>query len=306
MIVACPHCSSQYDVDAALFGEAPRTVKCSDCGWEWLHLPDGVDFPPAPAAWNAEPAETSAAAHADGPDLSFGDAMAAAQLAIADAAKDASGDTALPAPTDAGAFAVAPAAGGSAAKGQPDGDAPAGPAADAEDDFEIELGSEETETVAAEPPPPAPPPRVPRWVVGISAAAATVVVLAAGLLLGRHAILEAVPGSAGMYRMLGVAVDAIGAGLEIGDVASSREWSEGEEALIVSGQITNTTPGPMPVPPLKVALYNEADQPLQSVTIPAAGKVLMAGETTPFRARIASPQETAQRIKITFDAASGG
>lgn len=328
MIIACPRCGSRYDVDATLFGDAPRTVKCSECAWEWLHLPGEAEFPsppPAPADdfFSADGADVKgAAADLEAGDeasheriqdgakarsgaFSFGDAMAVAQQAIADAtARDGGSNPGSPAAGEASS-ASPPKTGDGQSALPPGGGGAQGSAASvtapAADDFEIELGSDDGET----PPPPPPPPRVPRWLVAVSAAAATVVILAVLLLLGRGVVLDTVPGTAGVYRMFGLTVDAIGAGLEIGNVASSREWSEGEEALVVVGHITNGTAGPKPVPPLRVGLYNEADEPLQSVTVPAVGQVLMAGETTTFRARIAAPQETAQRIKITFDDDSG-
>ncbi|MCU0838391.1 MAG: hypothetical protein MUE49_06675 [Rhodospirillales bacterium] len=241
-------------------------------------------------------------AHSEIADLSFGEAMAAAQQAIAHAAKPESVDGGAPAPAAADR-------GNEAART----DAPAAPANSAAvvagepEDFEIELGSDDLPAPPVEPERAPPPslPRAPRWVVALSAAAATVVVLVIVLLLSRSVILDAVPGSAGVYRMFGMTVDAVGVGLDIADVTSSREWSDEQEALIVVGHITNTTPGPLPVPPLKVALYGAADEALQSVTVPAAGKVLLAGESTVFRARIVAPQEAAQRIKITFDPAAG-
>lgn len=319
MNVDCPRCGSRYEVDPELFGEAPRTVKCSDCGWEWVHLPGGAKSPARPST----PVETSdespagdaqadsgsdeakAAAGDVDAGLSFGDAMAAAQKALAESTKDSDG--AAQPKLEGFASAPTPGAPKSATPGPSGEGAGSGsPSPDAAEDFEIELGSDEAEKVAPEPPPPpAPPPRAPRWLVAVSAAAATLVVIAVLLLLGRSFVLETVPGTAGVYRMLGLTVDAIGAGLDIGDVASSREWSDGEEALIVTGHITNATAGPMAVPPLKIALYNDTDEPLQFVTVAAADKVLMAGATTVFRARIAAPQEAAQRIKITFDAAAG-
>lgn len=334
MIVACPHCGSRYDVDATLFGDAPRTVKCSECGWEWLHLPGETELTPAPPAAADDlflPDDGNAKRGGAGPDggdggshdrfqdspnarsgtFSFGDAMAVAQQAIAEQTGRDGSETALSPETGNAPAAASPKPGEADSGTQPGtgaahGKTPPGMPADA-DDFEIELSSDDGEMQPPSPPPssPPPPPRVPRWLVAVSAAAATVVILAVLLLLGRGLVLDVAPGTAGVYRMFGLTVDALGAGLEIGDVASSREWSDGQESLIVSGQITNTTAGPKPVPPLRVGLYNEADEALQSVIVPAVGKALMAGETTTFRARIAAPQETAQRIKITFDEASG-
>lgn len=309
MLIVCPHCEARYEVETARFGTAPRTVRCSACNFEWLHLP--------------APGDTGTAREAAAADLHFPAAMALAQQGIAEAAAEeerAAGepgadDVATPPPLPAADVAgnaaaspvPVPAAASSGAKAaaeaaaEPAGAAAVTAAAEAQaatDDFEIELGNATTPAVEA------PPPRLPRWAVIVSGAVAGLAVLALVLLLGRGAVQEAVPATAGLYRLLGLTDEAVGAGLAIRDVASSREWTEGADVLIVSGQVTNTTGGPLAVPPLKVALHDEANQPLQAVTVAAAGKVLMAGESTQFRARIDQPQEAARRIVITFD--SGG
>jgi predicted Zn finger-like uncharacterized protein len=291
MNVTCPRCAARYDVDATVLGSAPRTVECSACGWQWVYVPeeshtDAAEATMAPA--KAHATEEAAAG--------FSEVMAMAREAVA-----ANAEQEATPPSDGTMPRGASAEVAASTTKRPS------PAAVAEDDFEIELSSVEpetaaTETNAAEPlPPPTPPSRIPRWVVAVIAALATVAVLSAAFLAGRSLILAAMPETASLYRMFGVAVDAVGAGLEIADVASTREWANGDEALIVSGNITNKTAGPLPVPALKVALYGEGDEPLQSVVVAPVDKVLLAGKSTAFHARIAQPQESAQRIKIMFE-----
>jgi predicted Zn finger-like uncharacterized protein len=296
MNVTCPRCAARYDVDATVLGTAPRTVECSACGWQWVHVPEESHSDAA------EETTSPAKAHAiDEAAAGFSEVMALAREAVAVNAEQEATPPSIPRPDGTMPRAASAEVAASTTK-RPS------PAAVAEDDFEIELSSVEPETVAtetnaAEPlPPPTPPSRIPRWVVAVIAALATVAVLSAAFLAGRSLILAAMPETASLYRMFGVAVDAVGAGLEIGDVTSTREWANGEEALIVSGNITNKTAGPLPVPALKVALYGEGDEPLQSVVVAPVDKVLLAGKSTAFHARIAQPQESAQRIKIMFEA----
>ncbi len=48
MIITCPRCSASYTVDADLLGASGRTIRCSACGHEWLHVPSpNVDHPRA-------------------------------------------------------------------------------------------------------------------------------------------------------------------------------------------------------------------------------------------------------------------
>ena len=56
MIIACPHCSTRFDVNAAALPPAGRKVKCARCGHVW------VQRPAQPAAADDEPMPAEAAA----------------------------------------------------------------------------------------------------------------------------------------------------------------------------------------------------------------------------------------------------
>lgn len=42
MIIVCPHCGILYGVDQSLLIDDARTVRCSNCAWEWLHTRDAA------------------------------------------------------------------------------------------------------------------------------------------------------------------------------------------------------------------------------------------------------------------------
>lgn len=290
MIITCPSCSVSYTVDASAFGNASRTVKCTACGWQWVQTV-AAPVKPKPA--------TAAVAAQTLPDDGVDESSPAAEEKVA--WSDSSG----PEPAAAATNQPSPPA---AEETTAEGETPAADEPEDAVDFEIEMASEQAEaeeTATDLPPEPEVPPRPPwvagRWVLAAVGAIATVAVLLCGLLLVRGPIVEAFPQSAGFYRLLGLSVDNAGAGLDIRGVTSSREWIDGQEVLIVSGTIVNVSTTALAVPALKVALYGDGDQSLQSVVMPAAGKLLLTGEQTRFEVRLPSPPEAAQRIKITFE-----
>lgn len=288
MIITCPRCAASYTVDASAFGNASRTVKCSACGWQWVQTVAARELPvsgPPPAA-----AFSSVDEHVE---------KAAATEEKVAWADDPEPEPDIPAVERPKADAHPQAAEG--------GDPPVADDGQDDVDFEIDLAPEqaEPEKTAPEPSEPEAPIRQP-WVAGrgllaLVAGIATVAVLLCGLLLARGTIVETFPQSAGFYRLLGLSVDNAGAGLDIREVTSSREWIDGQETLIVSGTIANVATAAIAVPSLRVALHDGSDRALQSVLMPASGKVLLAGETTRFEVRLPSPPEAAQRIKITFE-----
>lgn len=59
MILTCPACATHYKVDGAVFGNAPRLVRCANCGAQWTQHP-GVE-PEVEAVIPAEPRTATAA-----------------------------------------------------------------------------------------------------------------------------------------------------------------------------------------------------------------------------------------------------
>ena len=63
MILDCPSCGAKFKVDAALLGEAGRSVRCGNCGHGWHQTPPGPgpETPPDPGpAEEGQPAPAAA------------------------------------------------------------------------------------------------------------------------------------------------------------------------------------------------------------------------------------------------------
>jgi hypothetical protein len=119
------------------------------------------------------------------------------------------------------------------------------------------------------------------------------------LILLREPIVSALPDAAGLYGLIGLAPDPLGDGLEIREVASARERVDGKDVLSVTGMVANVSGKRELLPPLRVSLYDPADQELQFVTVPHAQNSLDAGETVRFEATIPE-SHPARRLRVGF------
>jgi predicted Zn finger-like uncharacterized protein len=69
MLIVCPSCASQYELDAAKLGPEGRKVRCARCQTQW-HVDAGAEMPPVPSpeetqALLAEELERAAAIEAE-------------------------------------------------------------------------------------------------------------------------------------------------------------------------------------------------------------------------------------------------
>ena len=139
-----------------------------------------------------------------------------------------------------------------------------------------------------------------RAVTAATAAAATILALIALLILLREPIVTAMPGAAGVYGLIGLAPDPLGKGLEIRDVASARERVDGQEVMTVTGVVANVARSRELLPPLRVTLYDSADEELQFVTVSPAQQNLDAGQAVRFETRISPANLEARRLRVGF------
>jgi predicted Zn finger-like uncharacterized protein len=340
MIIICPQCAAQYGVDPVRFGLRVRTVACSACGWQWET--DATDDGAAAGMFaiaddaTAAPASGSVPGWPDAdpppPAAADGAAWSAAEESMA-AAPEAATDPAErggPAPADG---AASDQWGESVAEGadvraprQPPASGPPTPEPLAPEPLTSEPPAFEPSAFepqvpadrAAEPPAPGvaadapiaamtapPPPAAPRrrWRMMAGGAAAMLVVAVALLIIGEGPITRALPGAAGVYHLVGLAPAPPGVGLEIRELASSREWTGSEDVLIVTGSIANAAGAPRTLPPLRVALFDDDRTEVQTTLIEPAKPVLAVGESVRFTARIVSPAASARRMVVSFDVA---
>lgn len=124
-------------------------------------------------------------------------------------------------------------------------------------------------------------------------------VAACGFLVGdRATMVRAAPGLASLYAAVGLPVNV--RGLSIGDVRSVELIENGVPLLLVTGRIENVGATERPAPRLRLAVTDRDSRELYSWTTMASRASLAPGETSPFRARLASPPADGAAITVRF------
>lgn len=256
MLIVCPSCASQYELDAAKLGPEGRKVRCAGCKTSWHVEPAAFPEPPSEA-------ETQA--------------LLAEELERA-------------ASIDAEITAIA-------AEGGP----------------QAETG----ETPAVEAPPAAGPKRrgkasgkarkqqgasLRRGGAGLPAAAALAgLVLLGGAVWQREAAVRAAPQLAGLFAKIGMPVNVRGlslSGIESGVVDDGQN-----RFLVVEGDVINLTKSKTAMPLIEVAVRDASGATLYTWTTEPPRAILEPAELVRFRARLASPPEQGQSVRVRFTSA---
>jgi hypothetical protein len=120
-----------------------------------------------------------------------------------------------------------------------------------------------------------------------------------GALIGlRKDIVRHVPQMASFYSTIGLPVNL--RGLVFSDVKISNETHDGVPVLVVEGLIVSTVNVPVDLPRIRFALRNAAGAEIYSWTAQPSQPMLEAGETLPFRSRLASPPADGQDLQVRF------
>jgi hypothetical protein len=155
------------------------------------------------------------------------------------------------------------------------------------------------DSVDASASPPTPRSAQRRWTFLL--AGLVLLVIAAVVMIGaREAVMRLVPASTQLYRSFGLLSEVPGAGLDLRDVESQREWAGETDILVVSGTVANVDDEPRGVPPLRIILHNRDDEEIQAITLVPEKSLLVPGEVLRFEARIGNPPATARRIRVSF------
>jgi hypothetical protein len=136
----------------------------------------------------------------------------------------------------------------------------------------------------------------------IVAAMAAILVggIVAGAIVARQDIVKQWPDLAPYYEMIGLAAEEVGAGLDIRKVDSQRVLENGKDVLVVTGQVSNITDQPRPVPHLRVSLFNAGNEEVQFIVVAPVTDQVPPGETVNFTARLVEPAATARRLEVGF------
>lgn len=121
-----------------------------------------------------------------------------------------------------------------------------------------------------------------------------------GLMLGfRHQIVAAIPPTAKLYALGGLAVNLDG--LELREVASIVEKQKQGKFLVISGKIVSLRNHRIQVPSLRLALRANKGQKIYSWQAPSPKSYIEPGKSLNFVARLATPPDTAQVVQIQFN-----
>jgi predicted Zn finger-like uncharacterized protein len=130
-------------------------------------------------------------------------------------------------------------------------------------------------------------------------AAAVIGVTGAGWAF-REQVVAQVPQAAVLYRLAGVEVSALGAGLELRDVGRARRLVDGESELVIQGRVVNTTGQPKRTPRIEVTLYDAAGDVLTRWAFAAEDAEVPPGGATRFETRRSDPPDTAREFALSF------
>jgi predicted Zn finger-like uncharacterized protein len=132
------------------------------------------------------------------------------------------------------------------------------------------------------------------WVVLILLIGAAIV----AVIFGRERIVALWPPAARFYELAGLNSQPLGAGLDLGNVTSTRN----ADGLIVEGDITNKIGVPRSVPHLRVALRDANQHELVFKIIDPPRERLLPGETSHFVVGFLPAPDAAAGVVVTFSA----
>jgi predicted Zn finger-like uncharacterized protein len=133
---------------------------------------------------------------------------------------------------------------------------------------------------------------------GFPAAILVLLGLDACIVTWRADIVRLLPQTASLYVAVGLPVNLRGLSFE--NIRMSRSEHEGVGVLVLEGSIVNVTARPLEVPRLRLALHNDAKHEIYAWTMQPPRSILGAGDTLPFRSRLASPPADAREVQVRF------
>lgn len=276
MHIICPHCTTSFAVDRRALGSDGRTVRCARCKGTWFALPaDAVEPQPALAmagdAASPPPAPPPAAAKASqvgepaGPDAIphiESPSIAHDPAETADAAAE---------PDVIDAVATAAPRAKRARRGRTPRKSTAG------------RGRITSISLRA---------------LVLPAACAAMALMAVSLIVWRTDVVRVLPQTAPFFKALGLDVNL--RGLALRDVTAAAGTVDGQPALIVQGRIDSVARNSVRLPRLHFSIRDAKGHQLYTWTTALEQPALAAGETTPFRARLATPPADGREVEVRF------
>ena len=121
-----------------------------------------------------------------------------------------------------------------------------------------------------------------------------------GGILARETIVETWPPAAQLFELAGMPVDVVGFGLEFRDITSRQEAAADGVALVVDGEVVNSSDRALPIPRLRGSLLDVREREIFVWIFTAESEMLAPGEATPFSTRLPNPPTNARGIAVTF------
>ncbi len=132
----------------------------------------------------------------------------------------------------------------------------------------------------------------------LAAMAVLICALLPAAVLFRAGVVGTFPGTATLFRAVGLPVNLVG--LSFGEVRSTLSQTPSGPVLEVVGEITNAGRRAIAVPALTIAVEGPAGEPLYRWSARPEMQEVEAGATVPFRARLSAPPPAARRVEVTF------
>ena len=150
------------------------------------------------------------------------------------------------------------------------------------------------EPVAAAPPDPQGR-RLSLWLAG-----ALVLLLAAALIVGRNQIARHLPMATPVYQRLGLSLE-LPLGMEFRDLGSIRRAANGQQVLVVTGEIANISGERREVPPIRVAVLDADRRELDHGSFDPPEPALGPGDAARFEIELDAPPPEAKDFSVSFD-----
>ncbi|HKD21007.1 MAG TPA: DUF3426 domain-containing protein [Rhizomicrobium sp.] len=138
--------------------------------------------------------------------------------------------------------------------------------------------------------------------LGLGWAALALVVLAMGwsTVHYRENIATLWPQSSSLYRAMGLSVNARGIEIQSDDKNAHFETEDGQDVLVITGQLTNISSHELSVPQISVSLTDATRRELYHWSFAPGVATLHAGQSAPFHTRLPNPPVATKHISLRF------
>jgi predicted Zn finger-like uncharacterized protein len=130
-----------------------------------------------------------------------------------------------------------------------------------------------------------------------------ILLVLAGLVVGRNEVVAAFPRALALYDRLGLPVTARH-GLELKNLQARRLEEHGVTIFVVEGEVHNLTRSERPIPPVRVALLDGEGRELDSALFRAAQPTVAGGGVARFEAKMVDPPPVARSFRVAFEPGS--